>query len=168
MSTLHPALAIIVGELCILACWWAAGEVGGALRAFLALLAAAEAELARGGALRLARANLDHETDLTTSATEALWSDNQGNLTTQQQYLQASVETLIILEQSFYLSQQGDPDAVSSAAQEYKTSDIPTKVNVALKDVFTHYASGTASKNEKVNMICNIITQNHMERPVAR
>ncbi|KAF8130260.1 hypothetical protein EV363DRAFT_1335658 [Boletus edulis] len=94
--------------------------------------------------------------------------DHEGNLTTQQQYLQAGVETLLILEQSFYLSQQGDPDAVSSAAQEYKTSDIPTKVNVALKDVFTHYASGTASKNEKVDMICNIITQNHMERPVAR
>ncbi|KAF8119478.1 hypothetical protein EV363DRAFT_1105507, partial [Boletus edulis] len=87
---------------------------------------------------------------------------SKGNLTTQQQYLQAGVGTLLILEQSFYLSQQGDPDAVSSAAQEYKTSDIPTKVNVALKDVFTHYASGTASKNEKVDMICNIITQNHM------
>ncbi|KAF8430599.1 hypothetical protein L210DRAFT_3562274 [Boletus edulis BED1] len=136
MSTLHPALAIIGSELCILACWWAG-------------------------------ANLD-ETNLTTSVAKALRSDNQGNLTTQQQYLQAGVETLLILEQSFYLSQQGDPDAVSSAAQEYKTSDIPTKVNVALKDVFTHYASGTASKNEKVDMICNIITQNHMERPVAR
>ncbi|KAF8130220.1 hypothetical protein EV363DRAFT_1167565, partial [Boletus edulis] len=81
---------------------------------------------------------------------------SKGNLDTWQQYLQASVGTLLILEQSFYLSQQGYPNAVSSAAQEYKTSDIPTKVNIALKDVFTHY--GTASKNEKVDMICNIIT----------
>ncbi|KAF8130252.1 hypothetical protein EV363DRAFT_1075147, partial [Boletus edulis] len=137
MSTLHPALAIIGSELCILACWWLSCAFW--------------------------------HTNLTTSVAKALRSDNQaaykiskGNLTTQQQYLQAGVETLLILEQSFYLSQQGDPDAVSSAAQEYKTSDIPTKVNVALKDVFTHYASGTASRNEKVDMICNIITQNHM------
>ncbi|KAF8438587.1 hypothetical protein L210DRAFT_251968 [Boletus edulis BED1] len=107
-----------------------------------------------------------HKSELDTSATQALRSDNQGNLISWKQYLQASVGTLLILEQSFYLSQQGDHDAVSSAAQEYKTSDIPTKVNVALKDVFTHY--GTASKNEKVDMICNIITQNHMVRPEAR
>ncbi|KAF8123928.1 hypothetical protein EV363DRAFT_1095685, partial [Boletus edulis] len=91
---------------------------------------------------------------------------SKGNLTISQQYLQAGVETLLIVEQSFYLSQQGDCDAVSSAAQEYRTSDIPAKVNIALRDVFTHY--GTTSKEEKVAMICNIITQNHMERPVAR
>ncbi|KAF8132817.1 hypothetical protein EV363DRAFT_1076249, partial [Boletus edulis] len=91
---------------------------------------------------------------------------SKGNLTTWQQYLQAGVETLLILEQSFYLSQQGDPDAVSSAAQEYRTSDIPAKVNIALRNVLTHYS--TTSKEEKVAMICNIITQNHMERPVAR
>ncbi|KAF8123940.1 hypothetical protein EV363DRAFT_1178938 [Boletus edulis] len=84
----------------------------------------------------------------------------KGNLTTWQQSLQAGVGSLLILEQSFYLSQQGDPDVVFSAAQQYRISDIPTKVNTALKDVFIHY--GTVSKEEKVDMICNIITQNHM------
>ncbi|KAF8130308.1 hypothetical protein EV363DRAFT_1219247, partial [Boletus edulis] len=126
MSTLHPALAIIGSELCILACWW----------------------LRQSGRFAY----------MTYSA--VAYKISKGNLTSWKQYLQASVETLLILEQSFYLCQQGDPDAISSAAQEYKTSEIPTKVNVALKDVFTHY--GTASKNEKVDMICNIITQNHM------
>ncbi|KAF8132795.1 hypothetical protein EV363DRAFT_1163220 [Boletus edulis] len=85
---------------------------------------------------------------------------SKGNLTISQKYLQAGVGTLLILEQSFYLSQQGDPDAVSSAAQEYRTLDIPAQVNIALRDVFTHF--GTTSKEEKVAMICNIITQNHM------
>ncbi|KAF8127835.1 hypothetical protein EV363DRAFT_1171570 [Boletus edulis] len=130
MSTLHFALAIIVSELCMLACWWVSCTCW--------------------------------HIDLTT-ATKALKSNSQAGLhmymTCRDQYLQASVETLHILEQSFYLLQQGDPDAVSSAVQEYRTSDIPTMVNIALKDVFTHY--DTTSKKEKVDMICNIITQNH-------
>ncbi|KAF8123897.1 hypothetical protein EV363DRAFT_1179011 [Boletus edulis] len=130
MSTLHPALAIIGSELCILACWWLSSEVRQSGR-FPYMTCRAPA-----------------------------YKLSKGNLTTWQQYLQAGVDTLLILEQSFYLSQQGNHDAVSSAAQEYMTSDIPTKVNTALKDVFTHY--GTTSKEEKVAVICNIITQNHM------
>ncbi|KAF8127826.1 hypothetical protein EV363DRAFT_1119478, partial [Boletus edulis] len=82
------------------------------------------------------------------------------NLITWQQYLQAGVETLLILEHSFYLSQRGDSDPVSSAAQKYWMSDIPTKVNIALEDVFMQY--GTASEEEKVAMICNVVMQNHM------
>ncbi|KAF8443154.1 hypothetical protein L210DRAFT_3739897 [Boletus edulis BED1] len=155
MSALPPALATTVGsELCILRLDLVR------LLSFIAFLLTEFQELLNKHMIGI------------TGATEALKSDNQAayraskdNLTTWQQYLQASVETLLILEQSFYLSQQGDPNAVFSAAQQYRISDIPTKVNIALKDVFSHY--GITSMKEKVDMICNIITQNHMERPVA-
>ncbi|KAF8127834.1 hypothetical protein EV363DRAFT_1124940, partial [Boletus edulis] len=98
--------------------------------------------------------------DFTTTDIQALKSDNQDNLITWQQYLQAGVGTLLILEHSFYLSQMEDSDPISSAAQKYWMSDIPTKVNIALEDVSMQY--GTASKEEKVAMICNVVMQNHM------
>ena len=69
-------------------------------------------------------------------------------------------DAIIILEHSFYLSQQDDPQPVSSAAQKYIASDIPARVGKALKDVFKQY--NKASEDGKLDMVLKVIIQNHM------
>ena len=66
---------------------------------------------------------------------------------------------IIILEHSFYLSQQNDPQPVSSAAQKYLASNTPASVGQALEDFFKH---NKASDGEKTDMVFNIIIQNRM------
>ena len=68
--------------------------------------------------------------------------------------------TILILEHSFYLFQQKDPQPVSSAAQKYLASNTPASVGKALDDVFKQY--NKASNNEKVAMVLKVISQNHM------
>ena len=67
---------------------------------------------------------------------------------------------ILILEHSFYLSQQNDPQPVSSATEKYLASNTPARVGKALQDVFKQY--NKASGVEKLDMIFNIIIQNHM------
>ena len=67
---------------------------------------------------------------------------------------------LLVLEHSFYLFHQKDPQPLLSAAQKYKASDISKKVKSALKGISDQY--GKASKEEKVEMIVNVILQNRM------
>ena len=69
-------------------------------------------------------------------------------------------DAILILEHSFYLSQHNDPQPVSSAAQKYFASNTPARVAQALKDVFKQYHK--APEDEKINMVFNLITQNHM------
>ena len=69
-------------------------------------------------------------------------------------------DAILILEHSFYLSQQDDPQPVSSAAQKYIASDIPARVGKALKDVFKQY--NKASEDGKLDMVLKVIIQNHM------
>ena len=69
-------------------------------------------------------------------------------------------DAILILEHSFYLSQQDDPQPVSSAAQKYIASDTPARVGKALKDVFMQY--NKASEDEKLDMVLKVIIQNHM------
>jgi hypothetical protein len=70
------------------------------------------------------------------------------------------VDILLILEYSFYLFYQKDPQPLLSAAQKYKASTIPKKVKLAMKGVFDQY--GQASKEEKIEMIMTVILQNRM------
>ena len=66
---------------------------------------------------------------------------------------------ILIAEHSFYLSQKNDPRPFSTAAQLYKASDIPARVQMALEEVVKQY--GKLSDKEKVDMLSNIILQNH-------
>jgi hypothetical protein len=70
------------------------------------------------------------------------------------------VDVLVILDHSFYLFHQKDPQPVQSAAEKYKASDIPKKVKLAMKEVFDQYSK--ASKEKKIDMILNVILQNRM------
>ncbi|KAH0827378.1 hypothetical protein J3R83DRAFT_4030 [Lanmaoa asiatica] len=67
---------------------------------------------------------------------------------------------ILILEHSFYLSQQDDPKPIFSAAQKYKASLIPARVRKALEEVVKQYSK--LSLIEKRDMVVNIILQNHM------
>jgi len=87
----------------------------------------------------------------------ALKSNRMG---TWQQNLLTSIDTLLVLEHSFYLFHQKDPQPLQSAATKYKKSNIPAKVKLAMKDVFKQY--GNASENEKIEMILNVVLQNQM------
>ena len=72
---------------------------------------------------------------------------------------------ILILEHSFYLFQQKDPQPAFSAVQKYKASNTPARVSKALEDVFKQY--NKASENEKVDIVLNVIIQNRMgELPV--
>jgi hypothetical protein len=64
------------------------------------------------------------------------------------------------LEHSFYLSQQNDPQPVSSAAQNYIASDTPARVGEALEDIFKHF--NNASEDKNVDMVLKVIIENHM------
>ena len=64
------------------------------------------------------------------------------------------------MEHSFYLSQQNDPQPVSSAVQKYKASNTCATIGKALEDVFKQY--NKVSYSEKVDMIVKVIVQNHM------
>ena len=70
-----------------------------------------------------------------------------------------NLDAILILEHSFYLSQHNDPQPFS-AAQKYFASNTPARVGQALKDVFKQYHK--APEDEKINMVFNLITQNHM------
>jgi hypothetical protein len=69
-------------------------------------------------------------------------------------------EAILILEHSFYLSQQNYPQPVSSAAQKYIASDMPAGVGKTLEDVFKQY--NKASEDKKVDMVLKVIIENHM------
>jgi hypothetical protein len=69
-------------------------------------------------------------------------------------------DLLLILEHSFYLVHQKDSQPLLSAAEKYKASNTPKNVRLATKGIFDQY--GQASKEEKVEMISNVILQNRM------
>ena len=69
-------------------------------------------------------------------------------------------DAILIMEHSFYLAQQNDPQPVSCASKKYKTSDISAKVKDALDEVFQQY--NKASEREQVDIILKIILQNCM------
>jgi len=79
---------------------------------------------------------------------------------TWQQNLLTSIDTLLILEHSFYLFHQKYPQPLKSAATKYKKSNLPARVKLAMQDVFRQY--GNASKNEKIEMILNVVLQNQI------
>jgi hypothetical protein len=70
--------------------------------------------------------------------------------------------TILILEYSFFLSQQGTQKSAKTlelAAAEYKTSGTPAAVQKAVKDVLSQYGGD----DEKLcKMIIDIILQNRM------
>ena len=70
------------------------------------------------------------------------------------------IDVILILEHSFYLSQQDTPQPVSLAVQQYNASNTPARVGKSLEDVFGQY--NRASETEKIHMVLNIITQNRM------
>jgi len=70
------------------------------------------------------------------------------------------IDILLILEHSFYLFHQKDSQPVLSAIQKYKASNIPKKVKSSMKGVFNQY--GKAFKEEKIEMILNVVVQNRM------
>jgi hypothetical protein len=73
---------------------------------------------------------------------------------------QCFIDILLILEHSFYLFHQKDPQALQSAAGKYKTSNIPAKVKSAMEEVFNEYEA--ASEGEKIEMILNVVLQHRM------
>ncbi|KAF8128558.1 hypothetical protein EV363DRAFT_1107361, partial [Boletus edulis] len=79
---------------------------------------------------------------------------------TWKQVLQAGVDIILISEHSFFLYQQNDPKPFSSASEKYKASDSCRRVRKALKVVFKQY--GKLSYDDKVDMVTNVILQNHM------
>lgn len=67
---------------------------------------------------------------------------------------------LCILEHSFQIHQQGVHQPLSSATQKYKALDSHGMIEEALEGVFEQYDS--ASQDQKVEMVTNIILQNHL------
>ena len=67
---------------------------------------------------------------------------------------------LLVLEHSFYLCKQGVHPSLPSIVQKYKELGSKDGVKKALKEVFKKY--GKASQEEKVEMVTNVIHQNHM------
>jgi len=107
-----------------------------------------------------------HQTSLQGNEAQLLDSNTQRKFATWKQILQAGVDAILILEHSFYLSQQNDPQPVSSAAEKYIASNIPVSVAKALKDVLKQY--NKASFGEKVAIVLNVIIQNRMDTPAAK
>ena len=66
------------------------------------------------------------------------------------------------MELSFFLSQEKDPQPILSAAEKYKASGISAKVEAVLQDVSMLYS--TASQEEKIDMIFNVVMENHMSK----
>ena len=66
---------------------------------------------------------------------------------------------LLILEHSFELHQKGVDQPLLVAAQKYKRGSHGN-IEEALKEVFKQY--GKASQDQKVEMVTNIILQNHL------
>jgi hypothetical protein len=75
-------------------------------------------------------------------------------------FIDCFVDALLILELSFYLFHQKHSQPLLSAAQKYKASNRPKMVKSAMKDIFDQY--GKISQEKKVQMILNVILQNHM------
>lgn len=73
-----------------------------------------------------------------------------------------NVDVILILDLSFFLSQQMDPHPILSAAEKYKASNISAKVEVVLQDVSMQYS--IASIEEKIGIIFNVVMQNHMSK----
>jgi len=71
-----------------------------------------------------------------------------------------NVDIIMISQHSYFLYQQHDSQPFSSAAKKYKGSDSHGRVKKALEEVFRQY--GKASHDQKVEMITNVILQNHM------
>ena len=71
-------------------------------------------------------------------------------------------DAIIILEHSFFLSQHKNPQPILSAAEKYRASDISAKVEAILQGVSMQYS--IASREEKVDMIFNIVMQNCMSK----
>ena len=71
-----------------------------------------------------------------------------------------NIGILLILEHSFHLHQQGVCPSLPTIAQKYEELGSQDGVKKALEEVFKRY--GKASQEEKVEMITNVIHQNHM------
>ena len=69
-----------------------------------------------------------------------------------------NTDAILILEHSFHLAQQDDHQPVSTAAQKYTASNMPARVNTALKNVFKQYSKAT--EKEKIEMVFNVIAEN--------
>jgi hypothetical protein len=69
-------------------------------------------------------------------------------------------DAILILEHSFYLSQQNHPQPVSFAAQKYIASNTPAEVGKAIEGIFKQY--NKVSDDSKVDMIFKVIIENHM------
>jgi hypothetical protein len=97
-----------------------------------------------------------YETDV-----QLLDSTTQRKFATWKQILQAGVDAILILEHSFYLSQQNHPQPVSFAAQKYIASNTPAGVGKAIEGIFKQY--NKVSDDSKVDMIFKVIIENHMD-----
>ena len=73
-----------------------------------------------------------------------------------------NADGILILEHSFFLFQQKDPQPILSAAEKYRALDISAKVKAVLQDVSMQYS--IASREEKIGMIFNVVMQNRMSK----
>ncbi|OAX33745.1 hypothetical protein K503DRAFT_775263 [Rhizopogon vinicolor AM-OR11-026] len=81
------------------------------------------------------------------------------------QTLQIGIATILVLEYSFFLSEQGTQESakiIESAAAEYQRSGTPAAVQEAVKDVLSQ---GHAHE-ELCKMIIDIILRNRMSKVV--
>jgi len=99
-------------------------------------------------------------TNVAQSDQQTLRPHNVVPFSTWKQILQAGVDIILISELSFFLSQNNDPQPFSSAAQKYKASNSPGRIKKALEEIFKKY--NHASHEEKVEMVTNVILQNHI------
>ncbi|KAF8415136.1 hypothetical protein L210DRAFT_953882 [Boletus edulis BED1] len=91
---------------------------------------------------------------------QLILNKNKIPFATWKQILEAGVDIILISEHSFFLCQKNDPQPFSSAAQNYEASNSPGRARKALEEVFKKYKH--ASYNQKVEMVTDVILQNHM------
>ena len=77
-------------------------------------------------------------------------------------WISYNTDAILILEHSFFLVQQKDSKPIPSATEKYKASNISAKVKAVLQDVSIQYS--TASREEKIGMIFNVVMQNRMSK----
>ena len=70
-----------------------------------------------------------------------------------------SVECSIILEHSFFLYQQNIQDPVATAAKQYKSCGISTRVTKALTELIPQYNPQEEAREKMENLIMNVISQ---------
>jgi len=102
----------------------------------------------------------NERSNLYTPQSSILRPDSIINLGTWKEILLTSIDSLLILEHSFYLFHQKHYQPLPFAAQKYKASNIHKKVKSAMKEIFDQY--GKVSKEEKVERVLNVILQNRI------